>query len=116
MSVLDELGLKIYLLVAGFVGGLVSAYIRGLRKDREHWLVRLTDHLGSGLVGAACSGYIAPGAIRWWNLPTDVIEYQTLIGFVFGVSGLFIGHGIIRVAVGWSRNPNIPMIKPPGGE
>lgn len=106
MDPLDKLGIKLYLLIAGFAGGIVAGSLRQPR-DGDRWHNRVIDTVISAIVGSLMSVYLAPFAIHWWNLPTSDISIQTGIGFLFGITGMVVASGIMKYAHQWARNPHI---------
>lgn len=105
---LAVLGIKVSTMIAGFSGGLVFAYLEGTKKINESRGKRILDSITSGIIGSIMAVYIAPLGLLWFRVSEDALEIQTGAGFITGMTGIYIGHGLIRIAAGWSKNPTLP--------
>lgn len=102
------LGIKTSTLIAGFSGGLAHHYLVGNKKVAKSALGSALDALASGGVGSFFAVYLAPLVLHYYKFPKDDVEISTGVGFVMGVVGLYIGHGLIRLAAGWADKPTLP--------
>lgn len=107
-DLLAQLGIKISTLIAGFSGGIAYYYFEGSKRVQRSYFGRVIDTLVSGFVGSLMAVYVAPLILYYWKVPPNEINIQTGAGFIVGLTGIHIGHGIIRFVAGWSRNPFIP--------
>lgn len=108
IDLFTQLGIKVSTLIAGFSGGIAYYYFEGSKKIQRSYVGRTVDTLVSGTVGSFMAVYLAPLFLLYFNFePTDV-NIQTGAGFIVGLTGIHIGHGLIRLAAAWSKNPFIP--------
>lgn len=89
---LEELGWKLPLLVAGFAGGVVNAFM--LRR------ANVVDVTGSLVVGMFTANYWTEAAVRYIGTP----ELPT--AFLVGVCGMAIARGVFNAARRW--RPSLP--------
>ena len=108
IDLLAALGIKVSTLIAGFSGGIVYYYLEGSKKIEKSYAGKAFDTFVSGFVGSVMAVYVAPLGLLWFKVPSDAVEIQTGAGFVVGITGIYIGHGVIRLAANWSKNPTIP--------
>jgi hypothetical protein len=104
------LGIKTSTLIAGFSGGLAHHYLVGGKKMNLSRFGRTLDAFASGGVGSFFAVYLAPLFLHYYKFPRNDVEISTGVGFVVGIIGLYIGHGLIRLAAGWADKPTS---KPP---
>jgi Na+/H+ antiporter NhaC len=102
------LGIKTSTLIAGFSGGLAHYYLVGGKNVAKSPTARALDALMMGGVGSFFAIYIAPLVLHYYSFPREDVEISTGIGFIVGLTGLYIGHGIVRLAAGWAEKPSIP--------
>lgn len=102
------LGIKTSTLIAGFSGGLAHYYLKGGSKVEKSRIARAFDAMAMGGVGSFFAIYIAPLVLRYYKFPKDEVEISTGIGFIVGLTGLYIGHGLVRLAAGWAEKPSLP--------
>jgi hypothetical protein len=91
----NAVGVKLSVVIAGFVGALVA----GLIDKGPIW-----ERLTSVLVGFACSIYFTPLAIpvvtRFLGV-TDVDNVQNGVSFFVGMSGLVISRSLLDFVREW---------------
>lgn len=114
---LAGLGIKVSTLIAGFSGGLMYYYLEGSKKVEKSYIGRALDSFVSGVMGSLMAVYVAPLILHYWQVDPTAVEVQTGVGFLVGMTGIFIGHGIIRIMANWAKNPFIPgKFTPPNGD
>lgn len=106
-DLLSQLGIKISTLIAGFSGGIAYYYFEGSKKIERSYIGRALDTFVSGTIGSFMAVYLAPLFLRYFNFEDDV-SIQTGAGFIVGLTGIHIGHGLIRLAAAWAKNPFAP--------
>lgn len=106
-AVPEILGISLSHLVAGGLGGLV----RGLTRPEQSWLRRT----GGAVAGAFTAGFATPVAapiaasfLARWNVPPEALF--GVCGFLFGLTGLSLCEGAIRLADRWRNDPKFPPI------
>ena len=108
VDLLAQLGIKISTLIAGFSGGIAYYYFEGAKKIQRSYAGRAVDTIVSGTVGSFMAVYLAPLFLRYFDFEPSDVSIQTGAGFLVGLTGIHIGHGLIRLAAAWSRNPFLP--------
>lgn len=104
------LGIKTSALIAGFSGGLSHYYLKGAHKTDRSLGWRIMDAMTMGGVGSFFAMYLAPLAVKYYNLDKTDLEITTGVGFIVGMLGVYIGQGLIRFAAGWAEKPTLPKI------
>lgn len=114
-DVLAQLGIKISTLIAGFSGGIAYYYFEGSKRIERSYVGRAVDTLVSGTIGSFMAVYLAPLALEYFHVKAEEVNIQTGAGFLVGLTGIHLGHGLIRLAAAWSKNPFVITRKLPGG-
>jgi len=115
-DLLAQLGIKVSTLVAGFSGGIAYYYFEGSKRIERSYVGRAVDTLVSGTIGSFMAVYLAPLALEYFHVKAEETNIQTGAGFLVGLTGIHIGHGLIRLAAAWSRRPFLPSRDNPGDD
>lgn len=104
-AVPEILGVSLSHLVAGGLGGVV----RAITRPEQSWLRRSAG----AVAGAFLAGFMTPVAapiaasfLARWNVPPEALA--GVCGFVFGLTGLSLCEGAIRLADRWRNDPKLP--------
>lgn len=85
----QQFGIKLSVLLAGFIGGVVSlTYETKITFYRALLLI---------ISGAAVAAYLQPLAEHWMNLPENL---STALGFVLGLVSMKVIHFIMQYTEG----------------
>lgn len=87
MAILDEIGIRLPDLIAGFAGGVVNAFVFK-RSDP-------VSIVGSMIVGAFTANYLAEPAMKYLGTGAGATA------FIVGLCGMAICQGIIAAARKW---------------
>lgn len=89
MSILDDLGLDVKMMLAGFSGGVTHQFFFGKRD--------FYSSLGSMIGGLFTANYLAPSVAHYLGAP------DAPIGFIVGLTALIFCQGVVslvRIRVG----------------
>lgn len=93
---------KLFLLIAGLIGGAVRLVIRPEKN--------LLRSVGVIFAGGASAVFWTPLAMEY--LPafverTEAVQYA--MGYTVGVTGIALTEGLIAITQRWRRNPTLPV-------
>jgi len=96
------LGVKATHLLAGMAGGTVRAFLAG---------GTVLSSTASVVVGSLTAAYMTTPiyflATAYAPVPAeDSTEHA--VGFLVGLTAMFLCEGVLRAAKGWSKNPTLP--------
>ena len=96
IELLDMLGIKASVLVAGLSGGAMRALSRKSYKAREM--------IASPVCGALAAAYLTTPVVHYlnkvsWPLPPDEISAQHATAFLIGVCGMWIADAVLEFVV-----------------
>lgn len=101
----EFLGISLSHLVAGGLGGVV----RAITRPEQSWLRRSAG----AVAGAFLAGFMTPVAapiaasyLSRWNVPPEALAGVS--GFLFGLTGLSLCEGVLRLADRWRNDPKLP--------
>lgn len=92
-EVLDALGLKASVLVAGFAGGMLRSLSRRQHKKREL--------IVSPICGALAAGYLTGFVVHYMRalsmpLPDDPVAAWGAVGFLIGVCAMWLSDALLE--------------------
>jgi hypothetical protein len=101
-EILDALGLKASVLVAGFAGGALRAFSTRNHKKREL--------IVSPICGALAAGYLTGAAVHFMRtmsipLPDDPVAAWGAVGFLIGVCAMWITDALLEILVRRFKGP-----------
>lgn len=102
-EILDALGLKASVLVAGFAGGALRALSRRNHKSREL--------IVSPISGALAAGYLTGAVVHYMRslnipLPEDPVAAWGAVGFLIGVCAMWITDALLEALVRRFKGPS----------
>lgn len=103
-ELLDILGIKLGIFVAGLSGGI----LRGL--SRKRYTVR--EIIASPICGALAAAYLTMPVLHYlrainWPLPDDMVTATNATAFVVGTSAMWIADLILEIIARWVRGGKI---------
>lgn len=95
-ELLDSLGIRISVVLAGLSGGVLRALSRRSYKAREL--------IASPICGALAAAYLTTPAVHYlsavnWPLPPDAVAAQHATAFLIGVSAMWISDAVFDFVV-----------------
>jgi hypothetical protein len=101
-EILDALGLKASVLVAGFAGGALRAFSTRDHKKRELII--------SPISGALAAGYLTGAVVHYLRvinipLPDDPVAAWGAVGFLIGVCAMWITDAFLEALVRRFKGP-----------
>ncbi|CVI58745.1 hypothetical protein ACQZ5N_23955 [Agrobacterium sp. 22-221-1] len=99
-DLLDAIGIKLGVLIAGLAGGL----LRALSRQKYTW----REMLASPVCGALAAAYLTTPLLHYlysinWPLPEDPIATMNAAAFLTGASAMWISDLIIEAMQRWVR-------------
>ncbi|MGI8397814.1 hypothetical protein ACRYWZ_15685 [Agrobacterium deltaense] len=99
-DILDAIGIKLGVLIAGFAGGLLRAL------SRKSFTVR--EVLVSPICGALAAAYLTTPVLHYfykigWPLPEDPVATMLAAAFLVGTSAMWISDLLIEALQRWVR-------------
>jgi hypothetical protein len=101
-EILDALGLKASVMVAGFAGGALRAFSTRNHKKRELIVSPICGSLAAGYLTGATVHYM-----RFLNipLPDDPVAAWGAVGFLIGVCAMWITDALLEMLVRRFKGP-----------
>lgn len=103
-EILDALGLKASVLVAGFAGGALRAMSRRDHKKRELLISPISGALAAGYLTGAVVHYMRTMGIP---LPDDPVAAWGAVGFLIGVCAMWITDALLEALVRRLKGPSV---------
>lgn len=103
-DILDAVGIKLGILVAGLAGGI----LRALSRQRYSW----REMIASPICGALAAAYLTAPFLHYlysihWPLPEDPIATMNAAAFLTGASAMWISDLLMDAAGRWIRGGQI---------
>lgn len=100
-DILDAIGIKLGVLIAGFAGGLLRALSRQSFTVREVFV--------SPICGALAAAYLTTPVLHYfykigWPLPEDPVATMHAAAFLTGASAMWISDLLIQALSRWINN------------
>lgn len=99
-EILDAIGIKVGVLIAGFAGGLLRAL------SRKSFTVR--EVIVSPICGALAAAYLTTPVLHYvykigWPLPEDPVATMLAAAFLVGTSAMWITDFVIETVQRWMK-------------